>query len=57
MTEAQLAVMEPPYNTRLDRPCVEEDGSVKVTSRAAVKKDFDKVRDSNGNLEWLVVQL
>mmetsp|Transcript_6237 Transcript_6237/g.22960 ORF Transcript_6237/g.22960 Transcript_6237/m.22960 type:complete len:84 (-) Transcript_6237:322-573(-) len=41
MTEAQLAVMEPPYNTRLDRPCVELDGSVTTASRSAAKKDFD----------------
>lgn len=41
-TPQQLAVLEPPYNNRLDRPYIDTDGSVKHTSRQPVKKDFDK---------------
>jgi len=42
LTEAQRAVLEPPYSVRLDRPAVQHDGSVKALSRPAHKKAFDK---------------
>lgn len=45
MTETQLAVMQPAYNVRLDRPMVTRkgsDGGVKVGRRDAVKRDFDE---------------
>jgi len=46
MTEAELAVLTPPYNTRLDRPLlqVEDSGEVSVSSqsRTPAKKIFDK---------------
>lgn len=41
-TPEQLAVLEPPYNNRLDRPYIATDGSVQHTSRQPVKKDFDR---------------
>lgn len=40
-TPDQLAVLEPPYNNRLDRPYVSEDGAVETQSRSDVKKQFD----------------
>lgn len=56
LTEAELAVLEPPYNNRLDRPYISgyhlegsEDGlnksiklNVSIESRAKEKKEFDK---------------
>lgn len=44
MTPAELAVMEPPYHLRLDRPSPAEDGENIVTHepRAGFKKEFDK---------------
>lgn len=48
-TEAERAVLEPPYANRLDRPVVQapEDGDgdmqVAIESRAGPKKDFDRV--------------
>jgi len=43
LTDAERAVLEPPYHPRLDRPQVERDGrTVTVESRSGVKKAFDK---------------
>ncbi|KAK3263257.1 hypothetical protein CYMTET_27926 [Cymbomonas tetramitiformis] len=42
MTDAQQAVLAPPYANRLERPQVKEDGALKVQKRAPAKKDFDK---------------
>jgi hypothetical protein len=41
LTEAQAAVLEAPYHPRLDRPSLEADGRVAVTSRAEFKKEHD----------------
>jgi hypothetical protein len=41
LTDAQRAVLEPPYADRLDRPIIQEDGSTKVSSRNARKKQHD----------------
>ena len=42
-TEAQKAVLEPPYNMRLDRPVISEKTlEVREVSREQKKKDFDK---------------
>ncbi len=42
LTDAQRAVLEPPYATRLDRPLQKEDGSLEVCSRSGPKKEFDR---------------
>jgi hypothetical protein len=42
LTEAQRAVLEPPYANRLDRPNINEDGSVTVTTRNLRKKQHDQ---------------
>lgn len=42
LTEAQRAVLEPPYADRLDRPIIQEDGSVLIKSRSARKKLHDQ---------------
>ena len=45
LSEAQRAVLEPPYNMRLDRPYLaeEDDGlKVKAQSRMDLKKEFDE---------------
>ena len=41
LSEAQRAVLEPPYADRLDRPIIQTDGSIKVSSRNARKKQHD----------------
>jgi ectoine hydroxylase-related dioxygenase (phytanoyl-CoA dioxygenase family) len=41
LTDAQRAVLEPPYADRLDRPTIESDGSVKILSRHPRKKQHD----------------
>ena len=44
MSAEEMAVLEPPYNVRLDRPLVTSDGhgvGTEVKSRSAAKKDFD----------------
>ena len=41
LTEAQRAVLEPPYANRLDRPIIQEDLSVQISSRSARKKQHD----------------
>jgi len=41
LTEAQRAVLEPPYANRLDRPEIQEDGTVKKSSRSERKKAHD----------------
>ena len=41
LTEAQAAVLEAPYHPRLDRPSLQSDGRVAVTSRAEFKKEHD----------------
>jgi len=44
MSEEEKAVLEPPYNVRLDRPLVTTDGAsvgIEVKSRSEAKKDFD----------------
>jgi ectoine hydroxylase-related dioxygenase (phytanoyl-CoA dioxygenase family) len=42
LTEAQRAVLEPPYANRLDRPNINVDGSVEVTTRSERKKQHDR---------------
>jgi ectoine hydroxylase-related dioxygenase (phytanoyl-CoA dioxygenase family) len=42
LDDAQRAVLEPPYANRLDRPNIEDDGSVIITTRNDKKKDFDR---------------
>ena len=42
LTDAERAVLEPPYANRLDRPNIEKDGSVVVTTRNSRKKAHDK---------------
>ena len=42
LSEAQLAVLEPPYANRLDRPIIQKDGSVELSSRNARKKKHDR---------------
>jgi ectoine hydroxylase-related dioxygenase (phytanoyl-CoA dioxygenase family) len=42
LTEAQRAVLEPPYANRLDRPNVNPDGSVEITTRGERKKQHDQ---------------
>lgn len=41
MTPAQLAVLEPPYALRLERPYVNEEGEVTRQRRPSFKKEFD----------------
>ena len=42
MTTSQKAVLEPPYNSRLDRPILSNDNdSVEICQRNSIKKDFD----------------
>ena len=44
MSAEEMAVLEPPYNVRLDRPLVTCNGQgvgIEVKSRSAAKKDFD----------------
>jgi Phytanoyl-CoA dioxygenase (PhyH) len=42
LTESERAVLEPPYNIRLDRPCVALDGtSIEVATRSPRKKKHD----------------
>ncbi|GMI04419.1 hypothetical protein TrRE_jg13274 [Triparma retinervis] len=42
MTESQKAVMQPPFNARLDRVQLDGEGGTFVESRSKAKKDFDK---------------
>lgn len=42
LNEAQRSVLEPPYANRLDRPNIEDDGSIIVTTRNSKKKEFDR---------------
>lgn len=42
MSEAEKAVLEPPYANRLDRPNIREDGSVEITSRSERKRQHDQ---------------
>lgn len=41
LTDAQRAVLEPPYANRLDRPNINPDGSVTITTRNERKKQHD----------------
>lgn len=41
LTEAEKSVLEAPYHPRLDRPSLEQNGEIHVTSRAAFKKEHD----------------
>lgn len=41
LTDAQKAVLEPPYAVRLDRPIIQSDGTVKIESRSPQKKQHD----------------
>jgi len=41
LTEAQRAVLEPPFANRLDRPNIQSDGSVEITTRNERKKQHD----------------
>lgn len=40
-TPQQLAVLQPPYNNRLDRPFIGDDGDIHYQSRSSIKKKFD----------------
>lgn len=42
LSDAQLAVLEPPYANRLDRPNIKSDGSVEITTRNERKKQHDR---------------
>lgn len=42
LSEAEKAVLEPPYANRLDRPEISEDGKVEVSSRSDAKKKHDQ---------------
>jgi len=42
LTPAQMAVLEAPYANRLDRPEIQEDGSIKESSRNARKTQHDR---------------
>mmetsp|Transcript_24706 Transcript_24706/g.36225 ORF Transcript_24706/g.36225 Transcript_24706/m.36225 type:complete len:387 (-) Transcript_24706:28-1188(-) len=43
LTDAQRAVLEPPYANRLDRPNIDEDGeTVEITTRNEKKKEHDQ---------------
>jgi len=42
LTDAQRAVLEPPYANRLDRPNIQPDGSVTITTRSERKKQHDR---------------
>jgi ectoine hydroxylase-related dioxygenase (phytanoyl-CoA dioxygenase family) len=42
LTEAERAVLEPPFNNRLDRPNINQDGSVEIVSRGARKRQHDR---------------
>jgi len=55
LSEAQRAVLEPPYNMRLDRPYMaeEDDGlKVKAQSRMDLKKEFDEQVFKNKYFWW-----
>jgi len=41
LTDAQKAVLEPPYANRLDRPIIQPDGSIEISSRNPRKKQHD----------------
>ena len=41
LSETQRAVLEPPYANRLDRPNIQPNGSVHITTRNARKKQHD----------------
>ena len=42
LSEAEAAVLEPPYANRLDRPNIVEDGSVEITTRSERKRRHDR---------------
>jgi ectoine hydroxylase-related dioxygenase (phytanoyl-CoA dioxygenase family) len=42
LTDAQRAVLEPPYANRLDRPNIRPDGSVEITTRNERKRQHDR---------------
>jgi hypothetical protein len=42
LTDAQSAVLEPPYANRLDRPNINDDGNVEITTRSTRKKQHDR---------------
>ena len=42
LTEAERAVLEPPYANRLDRPNIKQDGSVELTQRSQRKRQHDQ---------------
>lgn len=42
LTEAERAVLEPPYANRLDRPNIRPDGSVEITQRSERKRQHDQ---------------
>ena len=42
MTESQKAVLQPPFNNRLDRVQLDGQGGTRVESRSEAKKAFDK---------------
>ena len=42
LSEAERAVLEPPYANRLDRPEIQSDGTTEISSRSTKKKNHDK---------------
>jgi hypothetical protein len=42
LTDAQRAVLEPPYANRLDRPEILENGDIHINSRSERKKKHDQ---------------
>jgi len=42
LSEAEAAVLEPPYANRLDRPNIVEDGTVELTTRSERKRRHDR---------------
>lgn len=42
MSDAEKAVLEPPYANRLDRPNINEEGGVEITTRSARKRQHDQ---------------
>lgn len=42
LTDAQKAVLEPPYANRLDRPNITPEGDVEITTRTKQKKEHDQ---------------
>ena len=42
LTEAEAAVLQPPFHARLDRTTLRDDGTAELVPREDYKKAFDK---------------